>query len=137
MAKAKALTSKLEWHNGTIFTEVLQVRELGGPGITVSKVNSSDLASVVETEEPILAKHGPITFKGLWDPDDIVHKALRDDAAALTKRQVKITNSDATPSTVTFGTAVNFIEDWKVERNKDGLLEFSGSINCNVAPTIA
>ena len=137
MAKFAAITSKLEWHDGTVFTEVTQLIEVSGPGFSVASADSSDLSSSLRTDEPTMVKHGPITFRGLWDPDNVVHIALRTDAAARTKRQCKVTNSDTTPSTITFATAVNFITDWNVERNKDGLLEFSGTINCNVAPTVA
>ena len=139
--KVKALTSKLEWKmgtGGTVYVEIAQLTELHGPGLQVSKQPTTDLASTVQTEVAFLAKHGPITGKGFWDPDDTTgHVAFLADARAKTMRAVKITNSDATPSTIEFATAVNFVESLDITRNKDGFLEFSFSINCNEAPTIA
>ena len=140
MAKVKALTSKLEWKygtGGTVYFEILQLLELSGPGVKVNAAPTTDLASTVETEVAILAKHGPISGRGFWDPDDVTHIAFLADSRAKTPRAVKITNSDATPSTIEFATAVNFVESLEITRNKDGFLEFTFSINCNEAPTIA
>ena len=138
--KVKALTSKLDWKSGTggtVYVEIVQLTELHGPGVQVNKQPTTDLASTVQTEVPILAKHGPITGKGFWDPDDANHIQFLADARAKTPRAVRVTNSDATPSSTEFATAVNFVDSLEVTRNKDGFLEFSFSINCNEAPTIA
>ena len=140
--KVKGLTSKLEWKSGTggtVYVEILQLIELDGPGVKANSAPTTTLASTVETEVPILSKHGPITGRGFWDPDDANHIQFLADARAnpATPRAVKVTNSDATPSTIEFATAVNFVESLEITRNKDGFLEFTFSINCNEAPTIA
>lgn len=138
--KVKALTSKLEWKSGTggtVYREITQITGLDGPGVKVNSAPTTDLASTVETEVPILAKHGPITGRGFWDPDDVAHQEFLVDARAKTLRAVKVTNSDTTPATTEFATAVNYVDSLDITRNRDGHLEFSFTINCNEAPTVA
>lgn len=131
MATAVAsLAKKLGWHNGTSFADITGLTEINVDYGTRALLDSSDLATALSAAQPVVpGLRGPVTITatGKWDKDDVVHAALLADYKAGTKRQVKYTRSDATPSTAEWAEA--YIESLtEPTGTKDSLAMFSLTI---------
>lgn len=127
VTKRAARGSKLEWHNGTAFVQVLDLEEITVDYGTRDFEPGTDLNTPLSAPQPQVPKlRGPVTItaRGWLDSGDTVHQAISNDFKAGTKRQVRLTRANA--STATWAEA--FISQISEPKSKDGKEEFSFTI---------
>lgn len=135
----KKLATKLEWHNGATFAEVLGLERVGVEYGDRTVIDAADLATAVSSVRPKLfglREPDKITGQIKFDKDDTVHAAMLADFEAGTSRQVRLTRTDATPSTRTYSAAV-IVAFSEPEEGVDGKAMVSFTIQCNSAGTEA
>jgi len=139
MASTIALGSKLEWKyvtGGTVYGAIAQLTRLDGPNpkVDFAETTALDSSGGKKTRIPTTVDEGEVSFEGLWDPDDLSHQALRADCLAKTTRMFKVTNTDATPSTLEGN---GYVAEFNMPRELSAAMKFSGKIQVTGGVTVA
>jgi len=139
MASIIALGSKLEWKyvtGHTVYGTIVQLTKLDGPNpkVEFAETTALDSAGGKKTRIPTVVDEGEVSFEGIWDPDDLGHQALRTDCLAKTSAMFKVTNTDATPSTLE---GTGYVAELNYPRELTGSLKFSGKIVITGGVTVA
>ena len=109
----------------TTFETIPNVVSFQGPGGQASVIDVTNLASTAKEKRMGLRDEGQLSLTLHFNPDDTVHQGLRSDRTNRTRRQFKITFTDATPITWTF---YGFVTQFSVQGGVDAVVESSVTI---------
>lgn len=109
----------------TTFETIPNVVSFQGPGGQASVIDVTNLASTAKEKRMGLRDEGQLSLTLHFNPDDTVHQGLRTDRSNRTRRQFKITFTDATPVTWTF---YGFVTQFSVQGGVDAVVESSVTI---------
>lgn len=90
-----------------VFTKIAEVVSMKGPGGNAKVIDVTSLDSAAVEKLMGLPDEGQITFGCNLIPADAMQVGLRADRAARTKRNFKITLTDALPTHLTFAAYVS------------------------------
>ena len=107
------------------FETIPNVVSFQGPGGQASVIDVTNLASTAKEKRMGLRDEGQLSLTLHFNPDDTVHQGLRSDRTNRTRRQFKITFTDATPITWTF---YGFVTQFSVQGGVDAVVESSVTI---------
>jgi hypothetical protein len=127
MAFSPALGCSVTWNAAV----VVGVQKIEGPGGKTNKVDTTHLGTTGGIETFLLTTVNPGQYRCtcLFDPDDVVHKAILTDWKAKAFHAVIITRSDPSPSTITAASAA--ITDYNESKDVKGVLMFDFTIEIN------
>ena len=89
-----------------VFTTIGEVIHFQGPGGNAKIIDVTSLDSTTIEKLAGLPDEGQLTLECNLVPADVAQKGLRTDRAARTKRNFKITLTDAAPTVLTFSAYV-------------------------------
>lgn len=107
------------------FETIPNVVSFQGPGGQASVIDVTNLASTAKEKRMGLRDEGQLSLTLHFNPDDTVHQGLRTDRSNRTRRQFRITFTDATPVTWTF---YGFVTQFSVQGGVDAVVESSVTI---------
>jgi hypothetical protein len=107
------------------FETIPNVVSFQGPGGQASVIDVTNLSSTSKEKRVGLRDEGQLSLSLHFNPDDTVHQGLRTDRANRTRRQFKITFTDATPATWTF---YGYVTQFSVQGGVDAVVEASVTI---------
>jgi len=119
------------------FTPIAEVRSFTGPGGTATVIDATTLSSTGKEKVLGLMDEGNISLEMNFAPADPGQVQLRSDRAAQTRRNYRITFSDAAHTTATF---LAFVSQYTVSGGVDALstlavtLEITNAITWGTAP---
>lgn len=104
-------------------TTIAQVRDIGGPGVSMDTIDVTTHDSTDAWREFIagLKDGGEVSLDLVYDPDNASQTLLRTDLDARTVNTYSITLTDATPATITFSCLVTAFEPSAAVEDELGL----------------
>jgi predicted secreted protein len=117
-----------------VFTTVPEVYKLTGPSVKFDllDVTSHDTSGLFREWLPGLSDGDMISFTVHWRPSNTVHKNLRIDSYAATRRNFKIVYPDTSDNTVQVST---FISELSPVADVGPVMEMSGRLKITGAPS--
>lgn len=117
-----------------VFTTVPEVKRMRGPAVRFDliDVSSHDTVGAFREYIPGFADGDAITGEGNWRPSNTVHKNIRIDAYAQTKRNFKLIFADISDNNVLCNT---FIQNWEPREDAGSPLLYDFSLKITGAPT--
>ncbi|TXH06680.1 MAG: hypothetical protein E6R09_01100 [Rhodocyclaceae bacterium] len=107
------------------FETIPNVVSFQGPGGQASVIDVTNLASTSKEKRVGLRDEGQLSLTLHFNPDDTIHLGLRTDRANRSRRQFRITFTDATPATWTF---YGYVTQFSVQGGVDAVVEASVTI---------
>lgn len=116
-----------------VFTTVPEVDKLSGPGVKFDllDVSSHDTSGLFREWLPGFSDGDSIRFMLNWRPSNTVHKKLRVDSYAATKRSFKLVFPDGTDNTVLMS---NYIVDLSPVADAGSQMKMGGNLKITGAP---
>ena len=104
-------------------TTIAQVRDIGGPGISMDTIDVTTHDSTDAWREFIagLKDGGEVSLDLVYDPDNASQTLLRTDLDARTVNTYSITLTDTTPAVITFSCLVTAFEPSAAVEDELGL----------------
>jgi hypothetical protein len=118
------------------FTALGDVIDIAGPEESVPAIDASNLSSTIRSYEGGLREGGEIVVEQHMDPDHATASTLRTAFTAKTKKNYKITLTDAAPAT-TYIVQCLIIGDSGPKVSMDQTVKRTWRLKVTSAPTIA
>jgi TP901-1 family phage major tail protein len=119
-----------------VFTTIAQVRDIGGPGLSLDALDVTTHDSPDAWREFIggLKDGGEVSLELVWDPDSITQSAMRDDLDTRVVRNFKIIFPDLTSTTWSLAAMVT---EFEPGANVEDELTASVTLKVSGEPTLA